>query len=231
MFVLVVKVEADVATITVKKKKKIEMQLQYYITFCYHRIHYTSQWRRIAYKNILCHVSPNSIASINDNVVTPKNNEVNNKSILHHFSKLISASASRFNGLDQFHYRNGFLSIYFLPGFAYLWSRKEYLPSGLDVCHYAGNSRVALVRFCSCSFYLAKLFLVAGNMGFEVALVGLRPVKRGQSCVVSQPQTVATFVDMQRDATVHRMPVMMIVHEMRECAFFLITVHCKNELV
>ena len=51
MFVLVVKVEADVATITVKKKK-IEMQLQYYITFC-HRIHYTSQWRRIAYKNIL----------------------------------------------------------------------------------------------------------------------------------------------------------------------------------
>ena len=81
MFVLVVKVEADVATITVKKKK-IEMQLQYYITFC-HRIHYTSQWRRIAYKNILPNMYHQlSIASINDNVVTPKNNEVNNKSIL-----------------------------------------------------------------------------------------------------------------------------------------------------
>ena len=211
------------------------MQLQYYITFCYHRIHYTSQWRRIAYKNILCHVSPNSIASINDNVVTPKNNEVNNKSILlsrwlWHLSKALIFAAQSSTAQTNFIIEMVFCQ-YTSSSFAYLWSRKEYLPSGLDVCHYAGNSRVALVRFCSCSFYLAKLFLVAGNMGFEVALVGLRPVKRGQSCVVSQPQTVATFVDMQRDATVHRMPVMMIVHEMRECAFFLITVHCKNELV
>ena len=100
---------------------------------------------------------------------------------------------------------------------------KEYLPSGLDVCHYAGNSSLVAA---AASYSSGKLFLVAGNMGFEVALVGLRLVKRGQSCVVSQPQTVATFVDMQRDAAVHRMPVMMIVHEMREgTLILLITVH------
>ena len=79
------------------------------------------------------------------------------------------------------------------------------LPSGLDVSHYAGNS---------CVTATSKLSFVAGNMGFEVCLAGLGLVKGGQPRVVSQPQTVAAFIDMQGDATVHRMPVMVIVHEM-----------------
>lgn len=145
-----------------------------------------------------------------------------------HLSKVLISAAQSSTAQTNFIIEMVFCQ-YTSSSFAYLWSRKEYLPSGLDVCHYAGNSRVAVAscRFSS-SFY-SKLFLVAGNMGLEVALVGLRLVKRGQSCVVSQPQTVATFVDMQRDATVHRMPVMMIVHEMRECALFHITVHCNNK--
>ena len=43
--------------------------------------------------------------------------------------------------------------------------------------------------------------------------------------MVAQPQTVASLVDMQGDEAVHRMPVMMIVHEMREGTLLLITVH------
>ena len=45
--------------------------------------------------------------------------------------------------------------------------------------------------------------------------------------MVAQPQTVASLVDMQGDEAVHRMPVMMIVHEMRKYALVLITFHCK----
>ena len=142
-----------------------------------------------------------------------------------HLSKVLISAAQSSTAQTNFIIEMVFCQ-YTSSSFAYLWSRKEYLPSGLDVCHYAGNSRVA-VASCRFSSFYSKLFLVAGNMGLEVALVGLRLVKRGQSCVVSQPQTVATFVDMQRDATVHRMPVMMIVHEMRTYALVLITFHCK----
>ena len=70
------------------------------------------------------------------------------------------------------------------------------------------------------------LHSVAGGMGFEVACISL-VVNRGQPCVVAQPQTVASFVDMQGYEAVHRMPVMMIVHEMRKYALVLITFHCK----
>ena len=45
--------------------------------------------------------------------------------------------------------------------------------------------------------------------------------------MVAQPQTVASLIDMQGDEAVHRMPVMMIVHEMRKYALVLITFHCK----
>ena len=45
--------------------------------------------------------------------------------------------------------------------------------------------------------------------------------------MVAKPQTVASLVDMQGDEAVHRMPVMMIVHEMRKYALVLITFHCK----
>ena len=45
--------------------------------------------------------------------------------------------------------------------------------------------------------------------------------------MVAKPQTVASLVDMQGDEAVHRMPVMMIVHEMRKYALVLITFHWK----
>ena len=181
--------------------------------------HYTSQWRRIAYKNMT-----SACRSIRNKVCWPqKTTRSTKQSILrwHYYSHYI-------NQETNFVTENGFPSI-LLPGFCIFMGQKlvskEYLPSGLDVCHYAGNSSLVAA---AASYSSGKLFLVAGNMGFEVALVGLRLVKRGQSCVVSQPQTVATFVDMQRDAAVHRMPVMMIVHEMREGTLvLLITVHWK----
>ena len=68
----------------------------------------------------------------------------------------------------------------------------------------------------------AGLHFVAGGMGLKVSFI----VDGGQPRVVAEPHTVASFVDMQGDEPVDRMPVMMIVHEMREGTLvLLITVH------
>ena len=82
--------------------------------------------------------------------------------------------------------------------------------------HDAGHGRVEATGLHS----------MAGGMGFEVAGISCF-VNWGQPRVVAQPQTVASLVDMQGDEAVHRMPVMMIVHEMRKYALVLITFHCK----
>ena len=62
---------------------------------------------------------------------------------------------------------------------------------GLVQLHFAGLVATAVI------------VLVAGLALVLTCRVGLRLVEGGQSCVVSQPQTVATFVDMQRDETIH----------------------------